>query len=217
MQMRQIQILNKDYLNKVDYPNILKYATDKQSYFNDIKKDFPNETDENIKQIYLSILFNEDFKIANSKYKNIPSFIKLVDEIKILQQKLYDNTEYIHHITSVKNIIAKEEQIAIKKNEKYDIENQNIIGKVLSRILQEVENSILECIIDFLNDYKIKFSGLQYNGLQLLKLDKYDDFKLEKPYNLALDDSLLYKIEEYIKQKQNIDMPLSYKTLERTF
>ena len=215
--MRQIQILNKDYLNKVDYPNILKYATDKQSYFNDIKKDFPNETDENIKQIYLSILFNEDFKIANSKYKNIPSFIKLVDEIKILQQKLYDNTEYIHHITSVKNIIAKEEQIAIKKNEKYDIENQNIIGKVLSRILQEVENSILECIIDFLNDYKIKFSGLQYNGLQLLKLDKYDDFKLEKPYNLALDDSLLYKIEEYIKQKQNIDMPLSYKTLERTF
>jgi hypothetical protein len=207
-------ILNKDYLNKVDFPNILKYATDRLTFFNDIKKDFPNETDDNIKQIYLSILFNEDFKIANSKYKNIPSFIKLVDEIKILQQKLYDNTEYIHHITSVKNIIAKEEQIAIKNNEKYDIENQNIIGKVLSRILQEVENSILECIIDFLNDNKIKFSGLQYDGLQLLKPDKYEDFKLEKPQNLVLDDLLLYKIEEYIKQKLNIDMPLSYKTLE---
>ena len=207
-------IIIKDYLNMVDFPNILKYATDRQSFYNDIKEDFPNDTDDYIKQTFLSILFNEDFNAVNSKYKNISSFNNLVNEIKLLQQSLYNSSEYAHHIASVKNIIAKEEQIAIKKNEKYDVENQNIIGRVLSRILQEVENSILECVIDFLKDNKIQFSALQYDGLQLLKPDKYDEFKLEKPCNLVLDDALLYKIEEYIKLKLDIDMPLSYKTLE---
>ena len=206
-------ILNKDYLRVCDYPNFLKYADDRQSYYNDIKQVFPNDTDDAIKQTYLSILFNKNFNISNSKYKDISSFNNLVEEIKLFQQNIY-NEEYSHHILSVQKIIEKEKYTAINKGEQYDISNQNIHGKVLSRILQEIENSILECIIDYLNKNNIKFSALQYDGLQLLKPDKYEDFKLEKPNNLVLDDSLLCKIEEYIKQKLNIDMPLSYKTLE---
>lgn len=207
-------ILNKDYLNANDYSNIIKYADDRQSFYNDIKKVFPDDSDDSIKQTCISILFNKNFKISNSKYKNIPAFNKLVKEIKLLQQNLYNNEEYSHHISSVQKIIKKEEQDAIKKGEQYNILNQNIHGKVLSRILQEIENNILECIIDYLNENNIIYSALQYDGLQLLKPDKYDEFKLMKPDGFYLDDTLLHKIEEYIKIKLGIDMPLSYKSLD---
>lgn len=61
----------------------------------------------------------------------------------------------------------------------------------------------------------IKFSALQYDGLQLIKPDMYDELGIKtKPRNLNLDDALLCSIEEYIKSKLNIDMPLSYKALE---
>lgn len=208
-------ILNKDYLNNEDYPNILKYAEDRLPYYNDIKTVFPDETDDNIKQTYLSILFNQDFQASNSKYKSVESFNKLVEEIKLLQHNLYNNEEYHHHIDNVRKIIANEERIAIKKGEQYDKDNQNIIGRVLSRILQEVENSILEVIIEYLKINNIKYSALQYDGLQLIKPDMYDELGIKtKPRNLNLDDALLCSIEEYIKSKLNIDMPLSYKTLE---
>ena len=76
----------------------------------------------------------EDYKIENHKYKSIQVFNELVEEIKLLQQNLYKSSEYSHHILVVEKIIVNEEIIAKKKNEVYNKEEQNIIGRVLSRI-----------------------------------------------------------------------------------
>ena len=207
-------INSKSYLNKSDYSNILRYADNRQEFYNAIKEKYEDESDDKIKRLFISVLFNEDYKADNHKYKSIRVFNEFVEEIKLLQQNLYKSQEYSHHILVVEKIIENEETIAKKKKEVYDKENQNIIGKVLSRILQEIENDILECIIEYFKLNKIVYSSLQYDGLQLLKPEKYNElgFSLKPDFNL--DNGLLYRVEEYVKHKINIEMPLSFKSLE---
>ena len=207
-------INSKSYLNKSDYSNILRYADNRQEFYDAIKEKYEDESDDKIKRLFISVLFNEDYKADNHKYKSIRVFNEFVEEIKLLQQNLYKSQEYSHHILVVEKIIENEETIAKKKKEVYDKENQNIIGKVLSRILQEIENDILECIIEYLKLNKIVYSSLQYDGLQLLKPEKYNElgFSLKPDFNL--DNGLLYRVEEYVKHKINIEMPLSFKSLE---
>ena len=207
-------IESKDYLNKDDFKNIINYANDRTPYYNAIKKVFKDDKEDNFKQMYLSILFNEDFKAEQSKYKDIASFNNMVNEIKKLQDILYNNDEYKHHIVNVEKIIKNEERIALKKGEKYDIDEQNITGRVLSRILQEIENSILEAVICFLKSNDINYSGLQYDGLQLLKPDRYKELGIRRKKGLVLDDNFLITIQNEVKNKLNIDMPFSYKCLD---
>ena len=207
-------INSKSYLNKSDYSNILRYADNRQEFYDAIKEKYEDESDDKIKRLFISVLFNEDYKADNHKYKSIRVFNEFVEEIKLLQQNLYKSQEYSHHILVVEKIIENEDTIAKKKKEVYDKDNQNIIGKVLSRILQEIENDILECIIEYLKLNKIVYSSLQYDGLQLLKPEKYNELGFSVKPDFNLDNGLLYRVEEYVKHKINIEMPLSFKSLE---
>ena len=223
-------INTRDYIDGDKCKSILDYAENRQFYIDDIVKNYPNTNKDIVKQVFLSMMYNEDLdKYDYSKCEWFKNFIR---EFKYLQNCLYEADEFKEHIDNTKKSIEDKIERFNKKHIRYDeiidynyfknnkeIDdlNSNIKGKVLSRILQEQENIVLECLIKFLDEKGIIYSSLQYDGLQLLLPNKYEEISknlTDFQKKLKLDNKLLDDISKYIKDELNINIEFHYKILD---
>ncbi len=110
--------------------------------------------------------------INGKRYKS-PTLVKLAHELKPIIQHIIDLDEY------------KEIKDFVKETYKDD---KNIAGKTISRILQVIENDLLETYVEFFidrglitiyNDAKLNEVGYEvaliFDGLQLRLNDKIND------------------------------------------
>ena len=224
-------INTRDYIDADKCKNVLNYAVNRQFYIDDIVKNYPNTNKDKVKQLFLSMMFNENLdKYDYSKCEWFKNFVK---EFKYLQDCLYEADEFKEHIDNTKKSIEDKYERFENKQVRYDELddfnyfkkdeddadklNKNLKGKVLSRILQEQENKVLECMIGYLNEKGIKYSSLQYDGLQLLFPNKYKEFSnklTDYQKKLKLDDNLLDEISKHIKDELDIDIGFHYKKLD---
>ena len=205
-------INTRDYIDVNKCKNVLDYAGNRDFYINDVVKNYPKLNKDIVKQVFLSMMYNED--LDKYDYSKCEWFKNFINEFKYLQDSLYEADEFKEHIDNTKKSIEEKEKL----NDDTDTDlRKNLKGKVLSRILQEQENKVLECLIKFLDEKGIKYSSLQYDGLQLLLPNKYKDFtnKLtDYQKKLKLDYNLLDEISKYIKEELNIDIEFHYKKLD---
>jgi len=205
-------INTRDYIDVNKCKNVLDYAENRQFYIDDVIKNYPKLNNDIVKQVFLSMMYNED--LDKYDYSKCEWFKNFINEFKYLQDSLYEADEFKEHIDNTKKSIEEKEKL----NDDTDTDfRKNLKGKVLSRILQEQENKVLECLIKFLDEKGIKYSSLQYDGLQLLLPNKYKDFtnKLtDYQKKLKLDDNLLDEISKYIKDELNINIQFHYKKLD---
>jgi len=209
-------INTRDYIDAEKCKNILDYAENRQFYIDDIVKNYPKTNKDIVKQTFLSMMYNEN--LDKYDFSKCEWFKNFINEFKYLQDCIYEADEFKDHIDNTKKSIEDKENINDNNNDDNNRDlNKNLKGKVLSRILQEQENKVLECLIRFLDDKGIKYSSLQYDGLQLLLQDKYKEFSnklTDYQKKLKLDDKLLDDISKYVKEELDIDIDFHYKNLD---
>jgi len=223
-------INSRDYIDEGKCKNILDYAENRQYYIDDVVKNYPKTNKDIVKQVFLSMMYNED--LDKYDYYECVWFKNFINEFKYLQNCIYEADEFKEHIDNTKKAIQEKIERFNKRQIRYDEVNDysifkkdkglddlsnNLKGKVLSRILQEQENIVLECLIKYLDDKGIKYSSLQYDGLQLLLPNKYKEFTnnlTNYQKKLKLDDKLLDDISKYIKEELNINIEFHYKELD---
>ena len=210
-------INTKDYIDESKCKTLISFINDIDNSFAVFQKEFPKMSKSNIKMILISILFNDGINKDKHLFKNIQLFKDFVDEIYYIQDVIYDNDEnnelIINSEKDVKNKLKKAEQNG-ESDEVINKIKRNPRGKALSRILQQEENTILECMLNYCNEKGIAYSTLQYDGFEIVLPEKYEELGLKTPYkDFKLDDELLRDMEAYIKQNVKYEIGLSYKEL----
>ena len=130
--------------------------------------------------------------INGKKYKS-KTLVKLADELKPIINEICVLDEY------------KEIKDFVEKTYKDD---SNIIGKTISRILQVIENDLLETYVEFFND-----KGLipKYNdGYEVALI--FDGLQLRMNENI--NDELLNECRLYTKEKTGYDIELKVKPFD---
>ena len=117
--------------------------------------------------------------------------------LKQLANELIPAIEYINNLPEYNSIVDY-----VKKTYP-NIDNIN--GKIISRILQIIENSLLECYIEF-----CKNKGLIKNNNEVALI--FDGFQLLK--NDAINDDLLNEIRKYAFNKTGYDIELKIKPFD---
>ena len=211
-------IINKtDSIDKGKCKFLLSFIDDIDNAFNEYKKYFPNMDKSLIKKKLISILFDDNINIETHLFKSVPSFKNFVNDIQYLQDLFYNMEEYKHIVLNVERLIkTKIDNIDNADDlDKINDIKKNKLGKVLSRILQEKENKILECILSYFKEKNIEYGALQFDGCEVLLSDSYKKLKKDLPYkNFKLDDNLLKDIEAYVLKNINYDVKLCYKELD---
>lgn len=196
------------------HPTILKHFIDKY----DLKSPLLDECFNDREAFLLKVMKEEKCTRSNAKtlviatingkkYKS-KTLVKLADELKPIINKICNLDEY------------KEIKDFVEQTYKND---NNIEGKIISRILQVIENDLLETYIDFFNNkglipsYNDGFEvALIFDGLQLRANENINDdllnecrlYTLEKTgYNIELKvkpfDSCLNLPDDYEFDNEN--------------
>lgn len=125
--------------------------------------------------------------INGAEYKNNPVLNKLSQEIKPCIDYVINLPVYADILTYVKSAYT-----------------ENIEGKTISRILQVIENQLLESYVEWFNEKG--FIG--DNEISLI----FDGFMILSKYNIT--DDLLEKCREYANDKVGYDIPLKVKPFD---
>ena len=127
------------------------------------------------------------------------------NDLVILLKPLYINNLYINNLPEYASI-------AEFVNQTYK-DDKNIDGKIISRILQVIENDLLELYLDFFNSKGLIENcqvALIFDGFQLLINDTINQELLNECRQLALDKTG-YDIELKIKPFDNaLSLPEDY-------
>ena len=181
------------------HPTILKNFIDKYN----LKSQLLNECMDN-REMFLAKVMKEEKSnrataktlvistINGKKYKS-KTLVKLADELEPIIQHIIELEEY----KEIKDYVEK-----TYKNDK------NITGKIISRILQVIENNLLETYVEFfinkdlIPKYKDGYEvALIFDGLQLRKNDK-------------INDELLNECRIYTMKKTGYDVELKIKPFD---
>jgi hypothetical protein len=102
--------------------------------------------------------------------------------LKALANELKPAIEYINNLPEYASI-------AEFVNQTYK-DDKNIDGKIISRVLQVIENDLLELYLDFFNSKGLIENNqvaLIFDGFQLIKNDSINEELLNECHKLALD------------------------------
>jgi len=154
------------------------YVNNREKILQDTMEHYEISRDD-AKTKILSLINNE-----NDGYNNDSPLFNLYEELK----KLQDN-------------VCKFRKDLFYKSKRKDIHNPK--GKTMSLFLQEIENKICQCMIDYCNENSIKVSAPCYDGI-LVSKDGIDDI-----------DDTLNKIELYIYDMLDIKVSLSEKIMNK--
>lgn len=131
--------------------------------------------------------------INGGKYKST-TLNQLTDELKPCINQIIQDDKY----RFIYNYCRKE----------YVNNLSNLNGKVISRILQIIENDLLECYIDYC--YDNGFIPEYKNHKQVCLI--FDGFQL--PYNDKIDQQFLDDMRKYAFEKTGYDIPLKIKPFD---
>ena len=211
-------IRTKDYIDADKCKCILSFINNIDDGFKQFQSQFPNMSKTKIKMKLISLLFNDDINFDKHIFKEVPIFKDFLNDVLYLQDILYKQDEYADIVKNVEFDTKKKLEFA-EKIGKTDSEIEKIKtnqkGKVLSRILQQSENSILECILSYFKENGIVYGTLQYDGAEILLPSAYEELGYKLPHKFfELGQDLLTKIENYVKEQIDYDITLCYKELD---
>ena len=162
--------------HNIEYKNLIEYINNREYFLNKIS----NNRKES-KTIILQML-NGGFKNKYSDNEDINKFLKDFElEIKNIQNKFYEMDNQFDDKTIF-----------------------NYKDKLLSRVLLQLENKILQAMIDFFKFKNIQIFKLEYNGLKII--DKPDNEYFSIP-----------QLEYIIFLKTEINMKLEIKEIKDEF
>jgi P4 family phage/plasmid primase-like protien len=194
------------------HPTILKNFIDKYSLKSPLLDECMNNRELFLEKISKEEKCNRDTAktlviatINGKKYKS-KTLINLANELKPI-------INYISNLDEFKDI-----KDYVEETYKDD---KNISGKIISRILQVIENNLLETYIEFFNDKGLisKFNdgyevALIFDGLQLRTNDKINDELLDECRLYAFNKTG-YNIQLKIKPFDNpLELPYNFKDEE---
>lgn len=174
----------KHFLDKLQFksPTLEKVINQREECYK-IVIDEENCTRDEAKTHIISAINGKNYKT---------NFIKQLSlELMPCMNKMVEMDEYID--------IYKH----VKRTAKY-----NYIGKTVSKILQVVENDMLESYLEYCSDNNIVTS---YKSCYVISLI-FDGFQLEKKSNI--NDDTLQLIRKYAFDKIGIDVPLVFKRMD---
>lgn len=159
-----------------DCDNLDYYINNREEFLKTVGDDYKISRDE-AKTKILSLINNE-----NDEFNNDSSLYEFYEEIKFLQNRVCNFRKDLY-----------------RKCKNKDAHNPK--GKTMSLFLQEIENKICQCMIEYCNNNNIQITAPCYDGLLISK----DNFT----------DDLLDKIELYIYDTLDIKVSLSTKEMNK--
>jgi len=130
------------------------------------------------------------------------TLINLKDEITPFINKIINLSEYKHILEYVTKNYKNKVEISPSKM------SSNIEGKTISRILQVIENSLLECYINFFNEKGFINKINDANEVVLI----FDGFQIRSDNNIT--DELLNECRKYAYDKTGFDIELKIKPFD---
>jgi len=173
----------KHFMDKFGYnsPSLNKCINDRKNAFEIVKKE-ENCTEGEAKTHIISALNGKSFKTP---------FIKQLGlELMPCMNKMVEMDEYID--------IYKD----IKRTARY-----NYIGKTVSKILQVVENTLLESYLEYCINHNLITKYKNHYIISLI----FDGFQLDK--KLDINDDVLDDMRKYCFEKTTYDIPLKLKEM----
>ncbi len=176
--------------------NIMKHFVDKFNLKSPSLEKIINEREESYK-----IIMNEENCTRDNAKTNV---------ISALNGKTF-KTPFIKQLNlelmpCINKMIEMDEYIDIYKHVKRTAK-YNYLGKTISKILQVVENNMLESYIQYCLDNNIITTYKCWYIVSLI----FDGFQLEKKTNI--DENTLDEIRKYAYDKTGIDIPLIFKQM----
>jgi hypothetical protein len=162
-----------------DCDNLDYYINNREDFLK-IVGEFYEISRDDTKTKILSLINNE-----NDKFNDDSPLYEFYEEIKILQNKVCNFRKDLY-----------------KKSKSKDPYNPK--GKTMSLFLQEIENKICQCMIDYCKENNIRVTAPCYDGILVYKED-VDNV-----------NELLNKIEFYIHDKLDIKVSLSEKIMNKS-
>ena len=191
--------ITKTFMTKNGFnsPLLNKCFEDRESFLNTIAEEEACSRDD-AKTAVISVINGGKFKTA--------TLMQLADELKPCINKVIKLPEY------------KEIYLHCKRT--YG-DNYNLVGKTFSRILQIVENDLLECYIDYCKNHDLipenknhPQVSLIFDGFQLVNNDKITQELLDDMRKVAFEKTG-YDIPLKIKPFDNkLDIPSDYNEVE---
>ena len=178
------------------HPTILKLLMDKYNLKSKLLDDCVNNRDEFLKKIDSdrSKAKTQVISLINGGSPNSNKFlIKFEEELKSSIEVITTHADYEYIFNYVKDTYPNE---------------KNITGKVISRILQIIENQLLEAYLDW--GYKNGFID-EDNNVSLI----FDGFQLLSKHNIT--DELLQECRKYAIKKTGYDIELKIKPFDNPF
>ena len=191
--------ITKTFMNKNGYtsPLLNKCFEDRESFLNTVAEEEACSRDE-AKTAVISVINGGKFKT--------PTLMLLADELKPCINKVIKLPEY--------------KDIYLHCKRTYG-ENYNVVGKTFSRILQIVENDLLECYIDYCQNHDLipEYKNhpqvcLIFDGFQLVANDKITQELLDDMRKVAFEKTG-YDIPLKIKPfDSKLDIPSDYNEVD---
>ena len=176
--------------------NIMKHFVDKLDLKSPTLEKIINQREE----CYKIVMQEENCDRDDAKRHIISSLNGKIYKTNFIKQLSLELMPCMHKMVEMDEYIDIFKQV--KRTSKY-----NYIGKTVSKILQVVENSMLETYIEYCIDNKIITSYKSWYIVSLI----FDGFQLEKKSNI--NDDTLELIRKYTFDKTGFDIPLVFKQM----
>lgn len=178
--------ITKTFMNKNGFisPLLNKCFEDRENFLNIIAEEEACSRDD-AKTAVISVINGGKFKT--------PTLMQLTDELKPCINKVIKLPEYKEIYNHCKRTYG---------------ETYNLTGKTFSRILQIVENDLLECYIDYCQNHNL--IPLYKNNPQISLI--FDGFQLVKNDNITQE--LLDNMRKEAFEKTGYDIPLKIKPFD---
>ena len=118
---------------------------------------------------------------------------------------VYSNDNRINnHLKLLEKEIIEIQKHFYLKDKRYFEKTFDYMGKILSRIILDIENQILQIVINYFASKKVNIFTLKYDGLKIYSDNKTKRFSINK-------------LEKVILEKTGINMKLSFKAINDLF
>jgi len=206
-------ILLQELCKGLDIPCLLRYNRERTDIVNQICDDYGFNKD-TAKSLIISIIYGGSYETFFKKHSKKVIDTSITNFITEFEKEIKRITELFVSLNP--DIVKK-----VEKSKKY-----NIDGSVLSFIVQEYENQILETIYTYCCDKKVIVNNdcvLSYDGI-MIKKDRYyssllDELQTEIFNRNGFQVKLLNKEmeDDYLNQLDNTNTEKEYETMKYDF
>lgn len=193
-----------DYDQANSHPNILHQMMKTYGFQSHLLDECINDRESFLKKIQLDKNETRDdaktkviATINGAQYTKDPVLKELANQIKPFIQHVINLPEYSDELEHIKKTYP---------------DDKNISGKTISRILQFVENDLLECYINYLNDRGL-LEWVEYDGVKGLQVSLiFDGFMLL--LNPSITDEVIEECRLHALNTVGYDIPIKVKPFD---